>query len=166
MTFAWTDMAVDELKRLHTDPDLSCSQIAAQLMIQFGGQLTRNSIIGKSGRLGLPRKKAATRGPTKPKANPAEAAALRELRRRLKKDARRAIEAEVEATDLPPDQSDRAVDLMRLEDQHCRFPLGEPSHEMFYCGADKDGEHSYCRRHWRLTHKPPRPANHYAFRGR
>ena len=51
----------------------------------------------------------------------------------------------------------RKLPLLKLEPNHCRWPLGE-LHEVahLFCGADKEVGRSYCPFHHRLAHPQER----------
>lgn len=140
MYYGWTNARVEELKGYFAD-GLSASQIAGEL-----GGLTRNAVIGKLHRLKL------TAG---------DRATLRKSNRRADSQRPRDIvraavalnELLPEMCDLPPDQSNHAVDIHDLAEHSCRWPLGEPSHLMMYCGDEAQG-HVYCPRHARLAYAP------------
>lgn len=144
-TTGWTDERITALKQ-HWLDGLSGGQIAAALGI------TRNAVIGKIrrlGLLGLPR-------PPKREAKPKRAYHRRVVFYPGRKPANGG-EVEVieeEACDLPPDTSPDACTLMQLTEETCRWPLGEPTHDMQYCGSQRWGEGSYCRRHARLAYMP------------
>jgi GcrA cell cycle regulator len=146
---AWTDERVTTLKDWAT-AGLTASQIGAEMGI------TRNSVIGKLGRIGVPLAGAPT-NPKKQRAprvhNPLGPHGLRARR----KSPAPAQEPEPEIIDLPPDESAFACTLLELTPDACRFPLGDPSKPEFrFCGEQHVGG-PYCRRHHRLAHK----ANNY-----
>lgn len=146
----WTDPQVERLRALHAE-GLSFSQIAVEINHEFKTRYTRNAMIGKALRIGLPTRdkaESARKGWDKPRKP-------RQPSRRVLK----MIEPESEPagpTDLPPDRSDCAVQLLNLQDHHCRWPLGEPRDGMF-CGVPKLGEYPYCRRHYRLAYTRQAP---------
>lgn len=62
------------------------------------------------------------------------------------------------ATDLPADQSPFACTLAELNDETCRWPLGDPQSPDFrFCGAKPDGM-PYCRRHAHIAYNRGRAA--------
>lgn len=148
----WTDEQVAELRKLWRD-GLSASQIAAQLKV------TRNAVIGKVHRLGLPaRTKPEPRGPhmskaakacyrkltTKPTAKyyptdlnlkPMEKAAAVELGKMLN-----------------PPRPAKTVPLIEIADTQCRYPYrknGEP----VCCGKPVVPGTKWCRDCYGRTHK-------------
>lgn len=145
----WTPERTDALMALWSK-GLSASAIAREI----GG--SRNAIIGKVHRLGLTGRKTIVRKPTDHLPRP------RARRRMVRLDYFRASTLETatepEITDLPPDQSDCAVSLEELAEQHCRWPIGDPADmEAFrYCGARHLDDGPYCARHCRIAYQPPR----------
>lgn len=52
---------------------------------------------------------------------------------------------------IPVEQRKQIADLGWCE---CRFPIGEPGVDLFFCGALTDDEgRSYCARHWERAHQ-------------
>lgn len=145
----WPDERVEELKR-QVDEHFSAGKIADNM------GMTRNMVVGKLHRLGLstagsttgkercPRP-AAWYEPSKPKRGPSVTATS--LLRLL-------LRERPEAPDLPPDQSPCAVTILDLNTHTCRWPIGEPSHVMSYCGAEPFPGVPYCSRHACLAYKP------------
>jgi len=147
--FDWTSDAVERLKALWAD-GLSASQISREI------GASRNGVIGKVHRLGLSGRHQANVGQAKPR--PVQRLTLRAdagmLRRiaskpRAENDPHK-FEAEV-AVELPPDQSPDAVAFLDRKRAQCCWPLGFPAADMLVCGSPRDGEHSYCPRHHRLS---------------
>lgn len=126
----WTDDDVEALKRLW-GAGLSASKIAAAL----DGKFSRNAIIGKAHRMGLPRREAKRAYP-KPKPKPKKP---RPTRRKI--------------YTAPP--SDEPVPLGPVReivgDRQCHWIHGEPSGDFRYCGHPV-GETAYCPYHQRKMH--------------
>lgn len=151
--FLWTDEAIARLKELWRE-GLTASQTA----LQFG--VTRNSIMGKWTRLGLVTH-VKPREPRTPK-QPRERRNWRgdesvQHRINVKRDSDLKLGA---LTDLPQDESPDAV-LWLERKTGCKWPLNEtaPISAHLVCGTPRDGEHSYCERHHRLSVSTPR---HYS----
>jgi GcrA cell cycle regulator len=153
-TELWTVQRTELLTKLWSD-GLSASRIAAEL-----GGITRNTVIGKVHRLGLPKRAK--------KAKPWVVAGVHERtwhRRQAKARQRPFVLDEARfwrdiALDLPPAVPPAtAVSIGELEDHHCRWPLGEPGADMLYCGADKVLAVSYCPFHHALAYT--RRASYY-----
>lgn len=56
--------------------------------------------------------------------------------------------------DLPPEVAANPVALFDLQDHHCRWPLGDPHHEMLHCGAQVALDRPYCPAHCRMAYQP------------
>ena len=157
----WTLERVDRLKQLWAD-GLTCSEIASRL-----GGVTRNSVIGKVTRLGLPRRVET---------NAARTALTRrqhKVRRKPRNKpfsyAKRESMASTIIRDGMPIPDPKETDIPRiafvdLEAKHCRFvATKEPAgpYEPQFCGADRVPGTSYCEDHVRRCFAvlpPRRPA--------
>ena len=52
----------------------------------------------------------------------------------------------------------RQKTLLELEQNDCRWPIGEPRHADFhFCAEQRLEGRSYCALHWRMAFLPPRP---------
>lgn len=158
----WTDDRVELLKKLWAD-GLSASQIAAQL-----GGVTRNAVIGKVHRLNLSgrAKPASTQArPRKARQTNAAPAAHRHVAPRpivqgnnaMKMQpsvAPRRTPVQVPFEDLVVPISLK-VSLLALNDQMCKWPLGDPGTEGFhFCGHRSFNSLPYCEYHSRLAYQP------------
>lgn len=128
----WTTDRIDTLKSLW-QAGLPTPQIAARI-----GDVSKNAVIGKANRLGLParpsgnhdrRTPAARQRPSLPGPKPRT----------------RAISTHIpplgEAPDPPPQTRD-------LKPHHCRWPEGDPKRPGFhFCGCPHDGASPYCAHH-------------------
>jgi GcrA cell cycle regulator len=152
----WTDERVELLKKYWAD-GLSASQIAAQL-----GGVTRNAVIGKVHRLGLSgRAKPASSGPRPRKAR--QASPHRPSRSFVSGNnalkmhthpAPRRVAAPIPIEDLVVPISLR-VSLLALNDQMCKWPLGDPSTADFhFCGHRNFNSLPYCEYHSRVAYQP------------
>lgn len=145
-SISWTAAEIDILRRLAAQ-GMSSTQIGARL-----GK-TRNSIISKSQREGIPllwglnRPKKPT-GPRKPKmsvmtglpTNP-DRKPPQPLPRASATDADKAF--------------GKPVTIMELTADTCRWPIGDPHEPDFvYCGAQPVEGCSYCARHQALAESP------------
>ena len=127
--FVWTLPRMEALTELW--PDHSASYIAATL----GDGCTRNSVIGKANRLGLPKKKAGGTAGRKP-----QSAKIAKIR----------LRPYVTRPKIKPQPVDitLAVRFPDLRDWHCHYVLGEPAGvNTLYCGNPRDAGHSYCQAH-------------------
>lgn len=158
----WTDERIDALKVLAAQ-GYSASQIAAQL-----GGLTRNAICGKLHRLKI----ALTRPPKAPRERQGQGGHIaRKIRAKSTASGQGLIRLGFtmpviceEVIDLPPDTSPDACTLVKLRENSCRYPMGDPGTEAFrFCGSDKFNGHPYCARHCRIVYQPaqPRPVRPY-----
>lgn len=152
--FTWTDEAVETLKRLWKE-GLSASVIAAEM----GHGLTRNSIVGKVHRLGLPSRRTVV-GHFAPngirdvegKARAAKA------RKSAKPKPVPKVEAPVfEAAPLPEEELGNDVTnllgLMDLTAYTCRYPHGDPLSQPFgFCGKHTQEGSPYCAEHHAKCH--------------
>ncbi len=146
--FQWPNERMDLFRQLWSDPAMSAAKIALRL------GMTRNAVLGKRKRMGLPERGSGTR-------EPATGDSLRPSKRSR---ARRGEgvaapkphwqprQPDCEATaavDLPPESSDCAVTILGLTDTTCRWPLAA----MTYCGAMPLGDSPYCLRHARMAYR-------------
>lgn len=133
----WTPEREAKLKVLWTQ-GLSCSQIAAQLNALPGGKLTRNAVIGKRVRLGLPERSTARVSTDRART------AKQNLKRQRQKAApiprpkyTEPAYAQSPARKRPPQSADRpnAVRFIdRAPDQCSMFLDGEEGASGFVCG--------------------------------
>ena len=153
----WTDERVELLKKLWTD-GLSASQIAAQL-----GGVTRNAVIGKVHRLSLSgRAKPASSGPRPRKARSSaphrpSTRAYVSGNNALKVHAQpapRRLPSPIPFEDIVVPIS-LNVSLMALNDQMCKWPIGDPGAEGFhFCGHHNWNGLPYCEYHSRVAYQP------------
>ena len=134
----WTDEQTDRLKELYAE-GRTCSYIARDL-----GSITRNAVIGKIHRLGLPK-------PTS-------------RRRRAKVVGNVVFDANINTIPLPELVSaseivpeDRRKTLLELSPRDCRFPFGDPHDPDFhFCGARAVPTLPYCAHHLSIAYlRPP-----------
>ncbi len=136
----WTDERIEILKVLWNE-GLSTSKIAEKL----GGGFTRNAIIGKRVRLGLPeRGKAIPVGDKRMRSRRHLAAARSQCSWQPSADAPRSAPV-LRVAEQPKVGS---VTFDELQPHHCRWPLGghHDKPERF-CGCEKLPGRSYCREH-------------------
>lgn len=143
----WTHEAVETLKRLWADPDLSAALIAKRLGV------TRNAVLGKIHRLGLSKPRGA-------RSQPVRVPACRPVRRaRSSRSARAAgpISAASRDSDGHPSPPEVGPGLVRrLEDlprRACRWPLGDPKADDFaFCGRAAE-RGPYCAAHAAVAYR-------------
>ena len=154
---SWTDERVELLKKLWAD-GLSASQIASQL-----GGVTRNAVIGKVHRLNLSgRAKPASSAARPRKARPTTphrpSGGRSVVRQHGAEDPRppgaAAAWSQVPIEDLVVPIS-LNVSLLALNDQMCKWPIGDPGAEGFhFCGHRNFNSLPYCEYHSRLAYQP------------
>ncbi|MCB1502913.1 MAG: GcrA family cell cycle regulator [Bauldia sp.] len=154
----WTDERVELLKKLWAD-GLSASQIASQL-----GGVTRNAVIGKVHRLNLSGRAKPASSPSRPRKTRTTSAPHRPTTRAVVSGntalkihahpAPRRAPAQVPFEDLVVPIS-LNVSLLALNDQMCKWPIGDPGTEGFhFCGHRNFNSLPYCEYHSRLAYQP------------
>lgn len=157
----WTIERIDLLTTLWAD-GLSCSQIAREL--DCG--LTRNAVIGKVTRLGLPRRTAGAANRVETPKRPRKE---RPQGRTVRRKARRAEQPEdvIDRVDIgslhayetaPPLDGFLGIPLLDLKPNQCRYPRGEGAATLF-CGKPSLPDSSYCTSCHRRCHAGPRTLN-------
>lgn len=121
----WTEERVENLRAFWA-LGLSAGQIATKL-----GDTTRNAVIGKVHRLGLPERKSYTRP----------------VKRRHKTQK---IKIEINVGGQPVS---RQIPLADLELNECRWIIGE-GYPYLCCGHSKHGDSLYCKHHTARATKP------------
>lgn len=160
---SWTQEREDLLRKLWLQ-GLSASQIA---YVMSG--ITRNAVIGKAHRMGLPKRSPATsqrpkvrvqRGKPSLACVGGRPAARAEVREAQVPDEFAAVlaKANFEAVEGPRDVSER-VTLMTLTSRTCKWPIGDPADPDFhFCSVDAESGRSYCDFHHRLAYRGQRRA--------
>lgn len=141
----WTSQRVETLKALWAD-GLSASQCAARL-----GEVTRNAVIGKVTRLGLP-----PRGKTRAQAR-RERPTLRARPWRptppTLPPVRAALQLPLPLPDFEP-APEGGLQLADLTHSMCRWPIGDPKRPGFhFCGRAKSFG-AYCGHHAAIAYNP------------
>lgn len=150
----WTAEAEQRLRQLvnEDNPTTKIPYSAAEIGAQIG--IGRNAVIGKCHRMGL-----TLRGPRGTGARDPIVLAARRARREAREAAKLAARNGRGMKRLPwaggPDFAAPnmcKVQLLDLECNHCRFPVGEVGSEgFFFCGSDIYMQ-SYCHFHFEITH--------------
>ena len=141
------------LRTCHARGD-SFSLIASQINAQFSTRFSRNAVIGRAARIGLP-PKPLVEGRVIPLAaanRPKVAPKVERLR------SSSAMRAHRPRPQLPRDELEMRCDgidplnipLMDLASHHCRYPYGDHIPYRF-CGHPKTEGSSYCWTHFALT---------------
>lgn len=152
---SWPENHSKKLAEFVVGGEKSYAQIAEALNAEFGTEYSRNSCIGRAGRMGLSNPfqiKTAKKEPAPPLAKRA-----RLVRANSNSTALRLIHVNeptspsgLRCVDVIP----RGLTLLELQPGECRFPSGEGS-EITFCGHSILASFSYCAPHRALTqHKP------------
>lgn len=149
--FRWTDELVDDMRRRATAGE-TATEIAKAI-----GAPSRNAILGKAFRLGIPLGATAQAGKAKPlpTAKPRPAATARPKPEPAS--APLPLPAELR---LPPkafcepvEEPTGRVALFDLKVTSCRWPLGDPRHPDFgFCGKFQRFGATYCAEHAALAY--------------
>jgi len=149
----WTDERVELLKKLWAD-GLSASQIAGEL-----GGITRNAVIGKVHRLGLSGR-AKSPSSSAPRVRKPRSHMLRGSRPSMRGNTALALAYEME-TELDPEPVELVIpeeqrrSLLQLNEDTCRWPVGDPStSEFYFCGGKPITGLPYCAPHSRVAYQP------------
>lgn len=147
----WTQYpeAVEAFKQLWERGD-SASKIAEELCQKFGYPFTRNAVIGKRARLGLPERKANTSTPRQPRVRVPKEKRIRKrvrLTPLFENEPYEPVAFEV----LSPNQKT----LLNLKDSDCRWPIGDGPY--LFCANEKLEGCSYCRGHARIAYSRHQP---------
>lgn len=160
---AWTEERIERLKVLWSE-GLSASQIAGRL-----GDVTRNAVIGKVCRLGLPGRATIRTGRTA-----AEYRKIHNLKRRAAAQERptclgprvtgdlNSLRRALETMDAEPDDIgvgrlviNHEDPLRELKSTSCRWPIGDPGDaEFHFCGRGKIDGLPYCTHHAKIAFVP------------
>ena len=138
---SWTPDRVETLTRLWLDGQ-AASVIADRL-----GEVTRNAVIGKVHRLGLPGRATTNRQPrrTSPRRDRAGRVTIRKP---VFVRPRHAL-----PLDLPPAPAALMLSVADLTETTCHWPVGDPRLPDFgFCGAQRTGRQPYCEFHQALGH--------------
>jgi GcrA cell cycle regulator len=144
----WTDKVVATLTELWADKDISAALIAHRLSHKFGVVISRNAILGKAHRLGLPSRREAS--PSKKRRVP--------TLRKPPAPRKRIVEPKLAANAIVdiniPFVQRRS--LLELTSKTCKWPVGDP-HEpgFFFCGAEPVEGCVYCAGHMARAYQKP-----------
>ena len=149
--FQWSVEREEYLERLWAD-GYSGAEIAAIL-----GGITRNAVIGKVHRLGLPGRKARMQPKRRKKKLCSLPAPARRFRWR--EAASRHPVAELTKAErlalLSHAPTPLLISVLDLRDGMCRWPVGDPKTPDFgFCGHEQEPGVSYCRLHARVAFRP------------
>lgn len=148
----WSEQRVARLKSLWAD-GLSCSAIARDL-----GGITRNAVIGKVCRLGLPHRKISDNSHKRPYPKQRRSPATFNFGTTKAKANGPSIAPEPyvsrETVVTPPE---KRIPFEALEISHCRYPHGETPPYAF-CGAKSILGTSWCPTHFHVVTGAPHPS--------
>lgn len=119
---------------------------------------SRSAILGKLNRLGgykRPKSPGATRSDMAIKPRSPGAERMRKWREVHR--GERYIRPRAEMRQVAPVAEPRCetnVTIYELTENHCRWPLGEPAHDMLYCGGPAIKGLPYCGHHSKLAYTP------------
>jgi hypothetical protein len=135
---------LEELHAVLGMGELSMTEIANRLSDEFGATVTRNAVIGRCRRQGLPKRMLLKWS------NPAG------LRKRKRRPRRRvAVEPMPILPVEPTAPIGKPMTIYQLHDGNCHFPLGETFARppYFYCGKPVAREGCFwCPEHYARTH--------------
>ncbi len=145
----WTPDRIETLTRLWND-GLAASVIAKRL-----GEVTRNAVIGKVHRLGLPGRATTSRTP---RLRRTIARRDRAGRVSMRKPVLRSRPCPATPDRLPPAPAALMLSVAQLTDTMCHWPVGDPRAAAFgFCGAKTAaGRQPYCAVHQCIGHQPRR----------
>ncbi len=154
---AWTDERVDILKKLWSE-GLSASQIAGRL-----GGVTRNAVIGKVHRLGLSGRATTSRLKSHRPRNRVPGTPKRNTKTKFANTGNPALRALYTGDSEPFAAKEELIipeaerkSIQSLEENHCRWPIGDPQAEDFhFCGKKKVPGLPYCEHHSCRAFQPP-----------
>ncbi|WP_306026970.1 GcrA family cell cycle regulator [Stappia sp. MMSF_3263] len=155
---AWTQEREDLLRKLWLQ-GLSASQIA---YVMAG--VTRNAVIGKAHRMGLPKRSPATSHRPKPRVQRGKPSLAfvggKPAARDTASDVqyRRGLDFDTAHKSFDVAHSDVAAEdritLMTLTSRTCKWPIGDPADADFhFCSQDAENNRSYCEFHHRLAYQ-------------
>lgn len=144
----WDNPAIDtRMRELYALPECSSQEIANRLNGEFGIYVSRNAVIGRANRIGLPPRKisSANKKPRKPRERkPTKYGGMTSLRfgEPLVTFAPRII------PDAPPSLN---LTIVELRADSCRFIAGD---DHLFCGHAAQKGSSYCPAHHALCTQP------------
>src|SRR4051812_27514009 len=156
----WTEARIALLTKLWSE-GLSASKLAAKL----GGDVSRNAVISKAHRLGIPHgtaKVPSTPPPSKPTRPPDAPTAAEPPTPQAPAPAPLTVDQPPAAQPVGtiPEQKvtaclSKKVTIMELREAMCRIPLGDPTTPEFrFCDAQASTGLPYCAYHARIAYVP------------
>lgn len=144
-TYGWTSARVSLLRTLYNSASLpSAAQIAKTINEETGSTFSRNAVLSKVYKLGLPRRGANYRGNQRSRKHSSAY---------VKKPKLEPIEC-VEVVSDPLN-----ISLTDLKRTHCRWIVNDDLSAPLYCGHHTFPQTSWCLPHLRVVkYRPSRPA--------
>lgn len=141
----WTDERVEILKKEWAE-GLSASQIAGSL-----GEVTRNAVIGKVHRLGLPGRATTSRL----QASYARLNRKRRTHLQITKPVTITVRKPRPSPPTPVEFKEALMlELLALTSRTCKYPIGDPQDEQFgFCGNSPITGETYCEFHYTICHQ-------------
>jgi GcrA cell cycle regulator len=158
----WGEAETTRLTTLWSE-GLSASQIAKKLAAENFVTRSRNAIIGRVFRIGLPQRKGPGGSGIEDK--------IRAKRRRSRTVAKTVEFKPQKAPPLPGELQaaaelqpiDPTLGVLGLTEFSCRYPIGDPQDAAFaFCGRTCSYERPYCTDHAKLCYVPPKPRQQQA----
>lgn len=168
---SWKPEWTEALRGYVVVKGLSASMAAAEVNADFGTRFSRNAVISKAGREGIPLRASKGGGRRGPHGGPSQRKPrVRALTKKLRPDAPeagpklRAASAELRCDPVTPG----TLHLLELEEGMCRYPTGEGAENIRFCGRNRIDGRSYCCAHVRICFRSfdPRPQSTFRPMGR
>jgi GcrA cell cycle regulator len=164
----WTVERIDAMKTLLGAPERwSAEAVSSIISKQFGLRISRNSVIGKAARLGIPlnnnisgrKPKSEPKPKRKPKATPAQRRGLG-VAPTMSKTQQPQAPAKIRCDPLKAG----TFHVIELEEGMCRYPSGDS--EITFCGLNQVEAMPYCGPHCQIAFQPARPGTRPQFQHR
>lgn len=146
----WTDERTELLKQLWNE-GLSASQIAHKIE-----GVTRNAIIGKIHRLGMPARKVPFAASHAQNKTDSKANKSGTLLHNVKADSRLSDRSKSPEPELIPLLTpEQRTSVLHLTERTCKWPIGEPnSNDFYFCGVEAKTDLPYCETHAKIAYQP------------
>jgi GcrA cell cycle regulator len=152
----WGEAETTRLTTLWSE-GLSASQIAKKLASENFVTRSRNAIIGRVFRIGLPQRKSAGGSGIEDRIRAKRRARVRAAPKPAPKpQAAPPLPGELQAAaELQP--IDPTLGVLGLTEFSCRYPIGDPQDAAFaFCGRTCSYDATYCVDHAKLCYVPPK----------
>lgn len=128
-------------------------EVAAEIARQIGG-VTRNAVIGKARRIGLPESPRSRKSASERKRQRIALTGEIRLPRRNSPRVPRVLSSNPESITIV---SDGPISLLEAKDRHCRSVVGHNGTVAMFCGGQVVEGSSWCPAHLRLYYQPRVP---------